>query len=598
MILQELDAYYRRLLEDSDRDVPMKYWSTEKAAWEFEIDSEGRLLGVLPLTSGNEKKQRQFILLSVPEHDSRTSGKKPFFLCDNASYLLGLDEKDGAEKFALSSEFHHEVLSGCDDPAAKAVLSFFGRGSENLATLDEGVKEELRKGSFAVFRLQGDSCRVQERSAVSDAWWRFRSADDPESDAVRCQCAVTGEYAPAARLFPQVTGIPGAQSAGASLVSFNQKSFESYGKEATYNASLSEDVAFNAGSALKYLYSDPAHSIRFDQTTILFWADRPAFREEELVSFFLEGNAPLQAESGKDTQRIGKALDSMRQGMPIEGCDPETRFFLLGITPNAARLAVQFFEVATFGALMEHYRQFLDDTAMADVKPVPLFTLLKQTSSPGKEAKIPRPLINPCMHALITGQRFPRSLFTLLLSRMRADNGCVNKWDIGQRTALMKACLLREGRVRRVNNPAAKKEGSFQVALDKNNSDAAYSLGRLFAILERAQMEAIKGLNATIKDRYFSAAASTPARVFPTLIGKSENHFAVLRKEKPGLCIFLEKQIDEIYEVAAFDDRFPKTLSADEQGGFYIGYQQQRADLWSKHEKDTIVEKIDVVVED
>ena len=130
------------------------------------------------------------------------------------------------------------------------------------------------------------------------------------------------------------------------------------------------------------------------------------------------------------------------------------------------------------------------------------------------------------------------------------------------------------------------------MALDRQNEEMAYSLGRLFAVLEDAQTGAQGDLNTTIKDRYFSAAASTPGRVFPVLLGKSANHFSKLKKDKFWLCKKLEEETNQIFIEGNLGKNLPKTLSADEQGSFYLGYHQERASLWaSKKKKDTSTEK-------
>lgn len=579
MILQELSAYYERLLQDPEKEVPAQFWSTEKAAWEFEIDESGSLIGATPLLAGEDKDARPSITMQVPEHETRTSGKKPFFLCDNAAYLLGLDEKDGAEKLALSVDLHQTVLANVDDPAAKAVLAFFQKTEEALEKLGDSRRDELEKGRFIVFRLTGDSMRIHERPAIKQAWESFCLRATSEG-AEEGQCAVTGERGPIATMFPQVTGIPGAQSAGASLVSFNKDSFESYGKKKTGNAAISKDVAFKAGSALRYLFNDAGHKARFGDTTILFWTDRPAEIEEETFSLSFGIGQAQYAESKTDTERIAEILESIKKGKPLEGCDPEVRFFILGISPNAARLAVRFFEVSTFGSLMKHCGEYLNDINMAGVKPVSLFALLRQTAPLGKAEAVPSTLVNTCAHAMLTGSRFPRSLYLTLLSRMRADHASNNAWDMGQRASLMRACLVRDQRFRlKDQNVTDQTERRFPVALDKTNKDEAYCLGRLFAVLEHAQTKALGELNATIKDRYFSAAATTPNRVFPVLLRNSVAHFSKLEKEKPGLCRVLEDETDNIFKVGNFGTDFPKALGVNEQGPFYIGYYEERADL-------------------
>ena len=58
------------------------------------------------------------------------------------------------------------------------------------------------------------------------------------------------------------------------------------------------------------------------------------------------------------------------------------------------------------------------------------------------------------------------------------------------------------------------------MSLNEQSTTPAYVLGRLFAVLESAQIEAAKPtkLNSTIKDRYFTSACASPASVFPMLL--------------------------------------------------------------------------------
>lgn len=588
MILQELNKYYERLLADPDCEVPPRHWSTEKAAWELRLSSEGKLLGAYQLTQGEGKKLRKFISLRVPEHTTRTVGISPFFLCDNPAYLLGYDEKSGPEKLASARALHEGVLAGCDDEGAQAVLHFF-ESEDRDADLGDAVRAELAEiGGFAVFRLQGDKRLLHDRPAVVAAWAAY--CDDQAKESVMGQCSVTGVKAPLARLFPQVSGVPGAQSAGASLVSFNFNSSESYGKSQTYNASVSEEVAFNAGSVLRQLYADPEHRVRIGETTVVFWADRPAQIEDKVVLAMLDPDELDRAtEDTFAVESVRAALESMERGLPLQGVDVDTRYFVLGLAPNAARLSVRFFETSTFGRMAEKFGEYLRDVSMTGVRTRSLRALLLQTAPMGASDQLPSTLVNSCMEAMLTGHTFPQALYYAVLSRMRSDHACRNAWDMGQRAALLKACLLRKERLMLRDSAGENgvshlnKERSLKVDLDKKRTNRGYVLGRLFAVMEHTQKSALGEVNATIRDRYIGAASTTPARVFPHLLHTTQNHLSKLRKSNPGLCIKFEKANDEIMGMLDGASLFPKTLGADDQGEFFVGYYQQRVDLWKKH---------------
>ncbi|MBC2890376.1 type I-C CRISPR-associated protein Cas8c/Csd1 [Gordonibacter massiliensis (ex Traore et al. 2017)] len=591
MILQELNKYYERLLADPDCKVPARHWSEEKAAWELRLSADGRLLGAYPLTTGEGKDLRKFVSMRVPEHTTRSgTGMLPFFLCDNAAYLLGYDEKRGPEKLASARALHEEVLGDSEDEGARALLRFFEREDRD-AGLDGAVRAEIVEGGgFAVFRLDGDRCRLHERPAVAAAWTAHCEAR--AAGEVVGRCSVTGEEGPLARLFPQVTGVPGAQSAGASLVSFNLQSFESYGKSQAYNASISESAAFNAGSALRQLCADPSHRVRIGETTVVFWTDRPAPVEEALLLSMFSPDELGSAEDQETVEKVHKALQNMELGLPLEDIDTETRYFVLGLAPNAARLAVRFFETDTLGRMAESFGAYLRDVSMADVRSRSLRTLLLQTAPMGASDQIPSTLVNGCMHAMLTGRAFPQALYYTVLSRMRSDHARRNSWDMGQRAALLKACLTRKARLgsegsnERDGVANADDERGLTVYLDKERANRGYVLGRLFAIMEHTQRSALGEVNATIRDRYIGAASTTPARVFPHLLHNTQNHLSKLRKFNPGLCVKFEKANDEVMGMIDGPDLFPKTLDSEEQGEFFVGYYQQRVDLWTKHADD------------
>lgn len=593
MILQELNNYYERLLADPERDVPARHWSIEKAAWELVLSHDGKLLGAYPLTDGEGKEMRRFISLRVPEHATRSgTGMLPFFLCDNAAYMLGYDEKRGPEKLAAARTLHESVLGGCEDEGAYAVLRFFERDDRD-ADLDEDTRTELTEGGgFAVFRLDGDRCRLHERPAVASAWTAH--CDAKAVGEVVGQCAVTGEEGPLARLFPQVTGVPGAQSAGASLVSFNLQSFESYGKSQAYNASISERVAFNAGSALRQLCADRTHRVRVGETTVVFWADRPAPLEDEIVLMMFDPDElDRRAEDAAVVERVHNAFESMERGLPLQGVETETRYFVLGLAPNAARLAVRFFETSTLGRMAENFGAYLRDVSMADVRARSLRTLLLQTAPMGAADQLPSTLVNGCMDAMLTGRAFPQALYYAVLSRLRSDHARRNSWDMGQRAALLKACLVRRARLgaERANEQdgavRVDDERGLKVYLDKERANRGYVLGRLFAVMEHTQRSALGEVNATIRDRYIGAASTTPARVFPHLLHNTQNHLAKLRKFNPGLNVKFEKANDEIMGLLEGPELFPKTLDAEDQGEFFVGYYQQRVDLWKSNKDDS-----------
>ena len=117
--------------------------------------------------------------------------------------------------------------------------------------------------------------------------------------------------------------------------------------------------------------------------------------------------------------------------------------------------------------------------------------------------------------------------------------------------------------------------------LDPTNANPAYRLGRLFATLEKIQEEASPSLNATIRDRYYSAASSTPVAVFTTLLRLKNHHLGKLSK---GRAVQMERLIGEI--MGELND-FPRILALPDQGRFALGYYHQRQAFFAKSDTPT-----------
>jgi CRISPR-associated protein Csd1 len=244
-------------------------------------------------------------------------------------------------------------------------------------------------------------------------------------------------------------------------------------------------------------------------------------------------------------------LERIRRGLPIREVDETDRYHVIGIAPYQARLAIRFHEEGTLGELERHLREFLQDTEMVGVEPRSMKGYLMETSS----------------------------LYCQLLSRMRADHASRNTWDMGLRAAILKGILVR--RARMTGEGPQGGEGSLKMALNEDNDHIAYLLGRLFAVLEKVQADAIGSeTKATIRDRYMSSASTTPARVFPQLLKLAQHHVS-----KATYGSLYDRKIQDIVSRMPDEGSFPRTLSYDEQGEFYIGYYQQRQDLYTKKDK-------------
>jgi CRISPR-associated protein Csd1 len=387
---------------------------------------------------------------------------------------------------------------------------------------------------------------------------------------------VSGNSGPVARLHPSIKGVWGAQSSGASLVSFNLDACTSYGHDKGDNAPVSEAATFAYTTVLnRYLEKDSTHRIQIGDASTVFWAD--AAEAEALVAetMFAAFFDP-QAEEKLATGAIGARLGEIRSGKRLADVSPTlndgVRFHVLGLAPNAARLSVRFYWEGNFGQLTANYQRFLSDTAI-DPAPrdrwPPIWRYLRELAVLGKSENVPPNLAGDWMRAILTGTPYPMTLLSTALMRMRSD-GEIN----ALRAAIVKSVLIRN-----LNMEAP-------VALDPANTNKGYILGRLFAVYEEVQRAALGGnVNATIKDKFYGSASATPQKVFGALSSGSQNHFSKLRKQSPGRAVNLEKllmTITDLMEPGA--DPIPVALAPTEQALFGIGYYHQRSDFFRKHE--------------
>ncbi|RQD77586.1 MAG: type I-C CRISPR-associated protein Cas8c/Csd1, partial [Candidatus Syntrophonatronum acetioxidans] len=444
--------------------------------------------------------------------------------------------------------------------------------------------DDIGEGGNIVFRLQGDNQYIHERKHVVQAWSAYCSSSD---DAVVGQCLVTGKDLPIARLHPNIKGVAGAQSSGASLVSYNLDAFSSYGKKQSYNASISEKAAFRYTTALNYLLSSEKQRIRFGDTTTVFWAERSGSGlEEDLLGALFFPVKEENEKKSKEPDRITRdprtiqlmhdIFSRIRAGKPIAeeltGVDLNVNFFILGLAPNASRLAIRFWHLDQYGNILKKLGQHHKDLEIVrnknyDPEFISISRILKETAPRGDTKRIPPLLGGILMRAILTGMPYSQVLFNSILSRIRADHN-VNY----VRAALVKAVLTRNHRFYK------KDEEVIKMSLDEQNINTAYRLGRLFALLEKAQVDANPGLSATIKDRFFGAASAMPASVLPILLRLNQHHIA---KAEYGR--LLDKRIEEVLSLV---DSFPHYLKLEEQGLFVLGYYHQRQALYTKKEKE------------
>ena len=592
MILQSLDRYYDRLHAEKDSSgkpkVPAYGFSEEKIGWIIVLSREGDWIDLKPHLTTDKKPQPK--LMNVPRAEKRTSGIKPNFLWDKTAYTLGVSanpDKIAAktqpfllaeDTFSAFRERHLELLQKEQDDGLQALYQFLAKWQPSRFQ-DTLVADKINMlDSNIVFQLDGVRGYIHESERARVLWAALLQNDDAETGL----CLISGETAPIARLHPAIKGILGGQSSGGAIVSFNKESFESLGKEQGANAPISERAAFTYTTVLNYLLRrENRHCLTIGDASTVFWAEAPDDSSAEAEeAFFFD---MMTVTDGEENQKVFDILQQIAKGRPLKEIAPnlhtDTRFYILGLAPNASRISIRFWLNTTFGRLAQNLAAHWQDLAIEPCPwqtPPSIWRLLIQTAPLGKTENISPVLAGEMTRAVINGTPYPMSLLSQLLARIRAD-GDAN----GLRIAMIKAILARKSRKGLI------KEG-VPMSLDKESKNPAYLLGRMFAVLERIQYQALGDINANIADRYYGSASAVPFSVFPRLLVGARHHLSRLRKDKPGMAVNLDKDLGEI--IAALPENYPRHFSIDEQGRFSIGYYQQKQSYFASKEPVTSTE--------
>lgn len=568
MILQALDTYYRRKQADPDPANRLPAFGLEEKEIPFvvEIDETGQLINLVDTRTGEGKKKTGQRFL-VPQGVKKTSGILANLLWDTAEYVLGVDTRGKPDRVAeqhAAFRTRIETLpeSVRQDSGICAVLAFLDTPLRDKLEAMPTWSEIFTINPVMTFRLHNDLDLVCQRPAVLAA--ALATGSDEKPDGV---CLVSGESTVVERLHPAIKGVWGAQTSGANIVSFNLDAFNSYCKAQGANAPVGRSATFAYTTALNHLLAkDSRQRIQVGDTSTVFWAEEPHDLEVSMADLFGE---PSKDNPDKNIDAIRALYSAIQSGKFTVG-SLDTRFHVLGLAPNAARISVRFWETATAVKLARRIKQHFDDLAIAhaDYEPehLSLFRLLTGIAVLNKTDNIPPNLGGDVMRAILEGLPYPMTLLNLAVQRCRAEQK-----PTYARAAAIKAYLNRANR--RNSN-----EREFQPMLDPSNNNQAYRLGRLFAALEKAQEEASPGLNATIRDRYYGAASSTPVSVFTTLLRLKNHHLGKLSR---GRAVQMEKLIGEIMD--GLSD-FPRQLTLLDQGRFALGYYHQRQNFFTKTE--------------
>ncbi|HRW13206.1 MAG TPA: type I-C CRISPR-associated protein Cas8c/Csd1 [Syntrophomonas sp.] len=570
MILQALKEYYDR--KAANQEIARDGWIKGNIDFLISLDPEGNILNISDL---REQKGKKLVprMLELPNIGKQAlkhtnSGNDGNLLWDNASFVFGLGPK-GDIRLQSMIDAIDEWLGPCDDVGIAAVRKFLTNGLADRSHFDKVLNnseygEILNQGNARItfqVPLTGFNL-VIDSPAVSQALESAGQNIFP--GCVIGTCLVTGQEGVVIEATHPVTkGVWGAQTAGASIVSFNKDAFNSYKKRQSYNAPVSKTAASQYTKALNTLLESSSQCMHIGDASTVFWSEKRSSFEADFSLFF---NEPPKDNPDVGTEKVKSLFESVSSGSYLDD-DGDDRFYVLGLAPNAARIAVRYWQIGTIAEFACRIRQYFEDFSIVKPPNEPEFysiwRILVNISTQDKSENIPPNLAGDFMTAILQGTPFPSTLLQACLRRIRSD---VQNRVKPVRAALLKAYLNRYQRF--YPNP---NQREVRKQLDINQPSIGYQLGRLFAVLEKIQEEANPGINATITERFYGAACATPVTVFANLIRLKNHHLAKI--ENKGRVINFEKLLGEI--MGRLND-FPAHLDIQEQGRFAIGYYHQR----------------------
>lgn len=576
MILQALNDYYHR-----NESLPKEGWLRRGVDYAIVLDTSGTCVAITDaLGTVNKGKVTPYeaLLPAVGKQAMKhaNSGSDANFLWDNASFVFGRGNK-GDQKLASFLDAINYWAGDLADEGLVAVKQFCQAIQQDTSLVLELFKRFQVEADFekrdpvVIFRLHPDIEGVHAREAVRIAY-ESKLAEVGAGAVLRGNCLITGAIStPIASNETVIKGVWGAQTSGANIVSFNARAFESYGKKDRNgeNAPVSVRASFAYTTALNHLLrKDSPQRIQIGDASTVFWMDKDSELEAMMGNLFKddpdENKAAVEALLSAVHKEHGTATD--------EELD-NNRFHILGLAPNAARISIRFYYCLTLPELARRIEQHFTDLKMVrgshghDPEYPSIFRLLTAVVLQNKADNIPPNLGGSIVDAIFAGENvpYPAQWLNMAVGRCRAEQNVTYL-----RAAAIKACLNRK--IRHTSST----ERKFEAMLDLNNQNPGYRMGRLFAVLEKIQEEASPGLNATIRDRYYGAASSTPVAVFTALLRLKNAH---LKKLQTGRGMYFEKLLGEILETVT---DFPKHLPLPEQGRFALGYYHQRQDFFTK----------------
>lgn len=608
MLIRSLCDYYD--IQSARGEAASDIMSEQPVHWMVMLTPDGRVADIIdkrieesvPQKNGKVKIVKKPIVVSLPKRtqkptiDAYIIEHRPLYIFGlNYDAKIGLTPDDKTDKARKSHEAfvkkNLEFFDGIDSEIARAYVNFI----KNWVPENETENEQLKmlgkeyQGSCYIFALDGrPECKLHKDKAVLAKYEKLMAKaaakaeeEAAESDDGIMMCPIEGERLRAARIHEKIKGIKGGNSAGAGLVNFNSSAFESYGKSQSMNSGISEKAMKKYTSSLNKLLADPMHHIYSDDMTVVFFAMKHDDKAEcDLFNGYLNSSNGVTEDSTKaDVKAVSENIYYKGQTGNAQALDDDVDngvdFFVAGFTPNGSRICQKFMVRNKFGKIIDNVKQHQQDMAICGSNgEIPLWRINKELVSPNSANAISPALQSDIFQAILNGTNYPYTLLETVVRRVctDSDTDSNNKIKINEvRAGLIKAFINRKARIN-----GDKEE--ITMTLNPENTNPAYLCGRLFAVLEKIQLEATDvKLNRTIKDAYFSSASSRPALIMPRLIDLSNYHIRNAEKNNKSnadkYLAIMKEIIDKL------DGEFPSNLSLVDKGKFQIGYYQQRTRL-------------------
>ena len=562
MILKALYDYYNRC-----DNLPAKGLEEKEIGFLLVLSPEGQFLRFEDCRTGKDHAR----VYLVKKHVGRSSAAVANYLYDNSAYVLGYSEKSNGKEQLYLDTFKAKVESigdaFPDNKDITAIRKFYSNSRDMIIELVsrdvlwEDIKKNLsKKYSTFSFRIEGDLKIVAEKKELLQL---EECNDKAEADDI---CLVSGKHGPSVET-TTATMIPGSQAI-AKLVSFQVNSgYDSYGKTKCGNAPISEEAEFAYTTALNsMLQKGSRNKFMLGTRTFVFWAsnNNEASKETEESLFDLLGfSEEANDDPNANLMKVRKVFEYIYSGMLKT--DLDDKFYILGLAPNSARIAVVYWSETTLKdfaeKILKHFSDMEIQDTRKDKKPyMGIREIISSVTLGGKMSDATPNLPEAVVKSIFQGLPYPQTLYSACLRRIRAEQ----KLTI-TRAAIIKAYLNRQSN----NNK------KINIMLDKDNNNQGYLCGRLFAVLDKIQEDANN--ISSIRERYMNAASATPSAVFATILNLSVHHSEKLDE---GRRIYFEKLKQEILDKVSADG-FPTHLDLQDQGRFFVGYYHQRQDFFT-----------------